>query len=361
MDSPYQERLERLRRLLTAFQLHALVLARPEHLRWATGFVVPADLPAALLVASNGGHLFAPEGSVQRPPTNVELCPYPSYRPGRLIEPMAALAEGMARIRTLLPRRARIGIESHHLPASLISVFRGHEQVPIDEILRLERVTKDAAEVAGIRRAAKAVQAALDAAEAACRPGASELDLLEAAVEVIRTSAGEDFILRYNLGSGPRSADPDPRATRRRLEAGDVVLFDLYPTVEGYVADLCRSFVSGGASHDQETTLRALRDVLEATAVVLRPGIPAETIAATLRANLEAALGERAASMWHHAGHGFGLFPWEEPWIGSEASAVLRAGSIVALEPGVYVPGAWGMRLEEDYLILDDGFEILGR
>ena len=158
----------------------------------------------------------------------------------------------------------------------------------------------------------------------------------------------EPLLLSSNVASGPRTALDNPRATARRLERGDLVLVDLYPLLDGYVADLTRSFVVGTPTALQRERHAALEAALGAAEACLRPGASVSGIDDAIRAALRAA-GGYETTMGHHSGHGIGLLAWEEPdrlhrglqgaaFTATALSAVRRRGwaqSVGEREPGV--------------------------
>jgi Xaa-Pro dipeptidase len=222
------------------------------------------------------------------------------------------------------------------------------------------RATKDEEEIAGIRRSVGIVEAAMSAAASVLRPGVSELELLHVLEDVVAAEAGPDVDVAYSLGSGPRSAEADPRATTRRIQPGDLVLIDLYPTIGGYVSDLARTFAVGDPSPDYDRVHGILIAALDAASSELRPGASASRVAMAALSVLSAETGGRAG-IRHHIGHGIGILPWEPPWIGAESEALIVDGSIVALEVGLYDESRGGIRIESNYLVHEDGPERLDR
>ena len=153
------------------------------------------------------------------------------------------------------------------------------------------REVKDDTERALIRERVAALDAAYAAARSAIRPGATERDVLAAAHRALLDRVDEPLALSYNLASGPRTALDNPRATARRLEAGDLVLVDLYPVLDGYVADLTRTFVVGPSTPLQRERHAALEAALGAAEACLGPGTPVSRIDDAIRGALRAAGG----------------------------------------------------------------------
>jgi Xaa-Pro aminopeptidase len=178
--------------------------------------------------------------------------------------------------------------------------------------------------------------------------------------EALWLAVGDDGEPDWLIGSGPRSALPEPRASDRRLAVGEPVLLDVYPAVAGHVADLSRTVVVGDGRSSWEEPHASVRTALEAAASELRPGATGRMVAATMRESLARDAGDLAASMTHHAGHGLGILAWEEPWIGAGDPTPLAPGHVIALEPGLYRSDG-GVRVEGMWLVTESGAERLDR
>jgi Xaa-Pro aminopeptidase len=194
------------------------------------------------------------------------------------------------------------------------------------------------------------------AASPAPRP--AEHELFAALHGSLLAELEEPLLLAGNLASGLRTALADPRATARRIEAGDLVLVDLYPVLDGYAVDFTRTFVVGEPTRLQQERHAVLIRALGAAETLLRPGIEVRRIDAAIREVLADA-GGYDRTMQHHAGHGIGLLAWEVPWIGPGTEGCLQSGDAIAIEPGLYLPEWGGMRVEGNYLVTDAGVERL--
>lgn len=272
---------------------------------------------------------------------------------------MSALGEVARRLGVA----GRTALEPLHLPAAALAVLGAVVPIDLDPILAACRRGKDLADMAAIRRSVAALDAAFAAVAGALRPGVTERDVFFAAHRGIAERAAEPVRLDANVASGPaRTTDPDPHATDRPLESGDLVIVDLYPSVDGYVADACRTFVVGEPDAVQIERHAVLVAALETAQGLLRPGTPVAEIDGAVRGILASA-GGYDRTMAHHTGHGIGLFAWEEPWIGpgGDPEARLVDGDVICLEPGLYLPGWGGMRLEWIFRVSVDGPERLDR
>ena len=353
-------RLGRLRNLVTAERLGGALVARPEHLRYLAGWAGGGG-PATLVVA-DGVFLVTPAGSgdeARLEQLEIEAVPYVAYDPQRLVDPVAASREAAVALLRKIGLRGRVAVEPDQLSFAIAASIPDFEPIDVGSRLAEWRRLKDPFEQAVIRRSVAALERGFDAAREAIRPGLRELDLFAALESAVSEAAGSPVRLESNLGSGPRAALDDPHQTERTIEIGDIVLIDLYPAIDGYVADLTRNFVVGPATAKQRDRHQALELALTLGAERLRPGVVARDIDRLVRDDLQRLMPEHAASMTHHTGHGIGLQPWEDPWIGHESELEIEAGMVVAIEPGLYLPGVEGMRLEGNFLVTAAGAERL--
>jgi Xaa-Pro dipeptidase len=161
------------------------------------------------------------------------------------------------------------------------------------------------------------------------------------------------------VGSGPNGASPHHDLSDRVIESGDVVVVDIGgPLPTGYFSDCTRTYAVGA---EPSTAVRAayaaLQDAQERAVVAVRPGVTAEQVDAAARARLtDAGLGER---FLHRTGHGIGLDVHEDPYIVGGNALPLEPGMAFSVEPGVYLAGQWGARIEDIVVVTDDGCERL--
>ena len=161
------------------------------------------------------------------------------------------------------------------------------------------------------------------------------------------------------VASGPNSARPHHRAGDRRIAAGDLVVVDFGGVLDGYAVDMTRTVAVGAIGDDQRTWLAAVASAQRAAIAAVRPGVLPSNVDGAARGVLtKAGLGERFV---HSTGHGLGLEVHERPTIGprGDASGPLAAGTVFTVEPGVYVPGRGGVRIEDDVIVTATGVERL--
>ncbi len=257
----------------------------------------------------------------------------------------------------------RIGVELASVSAGVVEGLRaarpGVEIVDLSNIIRPMRRSKDLDEIETLRRVMKAGEAAHAATLLEVKPGMTELDAYLVAHNAALRSLGERAIVYGDVASGPRTAtDKGGPPTGRVIEAGDLILLDLSVMSEGYRGDFTNTFVVGGEpTPDQTRLFDACTHALEVAESHLKPSTVAKAVDAAVRAHFDS-LGLLDAFP-HHTGHGIGLGHPEPPYFVPESDEVLVVGDVVTVEPGLYVEGVGGIRVERNYLITASGFETL--
>jgi Xaa-Pro aminopeptidase len=231
--------------------------------------------------------------------------------------------------------------------------------VPTEGTLAELRTTKDEGEVARIEAAAAIASAALDRLRGRLLEGPTEAEFgLELDTEMRRLGAsGPSF--ETIVASGPNSARPHHRPSSRVLAPGDLVILDFGAKVDGYCSDMTRTFCLGEPTVDQQRLYDVVAAAQAAGVVAVRAGASCRAVDAACR-DVVAAAGWRDAFS-HGTGHGVGLEIHEEPRVSFSAAdgATLAARSVVTVEPGVYLPGVGGVRIEDSLVVTDDGSRIL--
>lgn len=251
---------------------------------------------------------------------------------------------------------ARIGVE-HRWPG--IPANSGAQI--LGPLIRALRRAKDEEELTILRESVRAGEAAHAAALAEIKPGMTELDAYSlVSAEAVRALGGQ-VLLYGDFVSGPRcEIERGGPPSRRVIERGDLMLLDFSVVVHGYRADFANTFVVGADPTPRRNELYELcMGALEAGESMLRPGVEGSRVDAAVRGHF--ARYGMAEFFPSHSGHGLGLGHPEPPYLVPESTDVLRAGDVVALEPGLYISSVGGMRFERNYLITADGHEILSR
>ena len=227
----------------------------------------------------------------------------------------------------------------------------------IDGVVEKLRAAKDAVEIARIRDAARVGSEVMQDAIGLIRPGVTELDLAaEVGYRMRRKGAsGESF--ETIVAAGPRSALPHASPTARRIGKNELVVLDLGAILRHYCSDLTRTVYVGRAPARVRRWYRAVLEAQSAARAALRAGATCGAVDAAARNVLQReGLGRYFV---HSTGHGIGLEIHEDPRIARDQKKLLETGNVVTVEPGVYIEGAGGIRIEDDVLVTERGAELL--
>jgi Xaa-Pro dipeptidase len=258
-----------------------------------------------------------------------------------------------------VPRRVAV---ADSMPAlhvlGLRDALPGVTQTLAGPVLAELRMRKDAAEVAELRAAAEAIDRVHARMGEFLRPGRTEAavgrDIADAIVAEGHTEAA--FVI---VGSGPNGASPHHDLSERVIEAGDVVVIDIGgPLSTGYNSDCTRTYAVGGEPPaDVKSTYAVLQEAQDAACRAVRPGVSAESVDAAAREVIAAAgFGDQFV---HRTGHGIGLDVHEAPYIVGGNELELTPGMAFSVEPGIYLEGRWGARIEDIVVVTEDGAERL--
>jgi len=232
---------------------------------------------------------------------------------------------------------------------------------PTQGVVEQLRVVKDEFEVGKLREGARRLSGVTNQTFAAIRPGLSERALAAVLEAAMRDAGFERLAFDTIVASGPHAALPHYRAGDRILTAGDLLVLDFGGVLDGYCCDLTRTVSMGPPSAASQRLHDAVHAAQQAAIAVVGPGVEASAVDAAARNVLQArGLGD---AFGHGTGHGLGLDVHEEPRIGQRRDAVppvtLQPGMVFTVEPGAYLPGFGGVRIEDDVLVTDTGCEVL--
>jgi Xaa-Pro aminopeptidase len=253
-------------------------------------------------------------------------------------------------------RLALAGLD--RLPAPAYAVIQqatpGLQIIDVGAELAALRRRKSPLEVQRLRAAASVTDGMLEAARERSRPGVTENEVV-AALSTVLLAAGGAHAFEPSVVSGTEEPIPIRRPTDRPLQLGDTVMVDIGAEIDGYQADATRTFVIGPAGDRQREAWEIVLSAYDAAVALARPGVPCR--------ELHRAAGEvirnAGFTVEHRVGHGIGLATsYEWPSLDTE-EAPLEPGMTICIEPGVYARGVGNMKLEDDFVITDDGCEAL--
>lgn len=345
-----KRRAGRVRAELRRYGLEALLVTSRANVQYLTGFRGTAG---AALLTPGGLDLvvdfrYYEQAADEAPAANRLLVEGARYE--------AAIAEA---VRAAGVRR--LAIEADHVTVAehmgLAGALPGVDLIPSRGLVEVARAVKEADEIALIRRAAAITSEAVAEAIAEVRAGMTERQLAARIEAAMRARGADGTAFPTLVAGGPRTALPHPRPGDRPFAPGDWVLVDAGAQVEGYRADMSRSFVLGEPTPAQAAAWDAVYAALAAGLAAIRPGVPARAVDEACRR----VLAERgyARLFGHDTGHGVGLDLHEAPRLAAGADDELEPGMIVTVEPGLYEPGVGGVRLEELALVTPEGAELL--
>jgi Xaa-Pro dipeptidase len=257
----------------------------------------------------------------------------------------------------------RVGIEKGHLTVSHFELVSSHSGIRLDGcdvlITRL-RMAKDAGELELHRSAAAVVDRALARLASEIRPGRTEAELASALIQILPEEGADDVGFAPAVLAGTNSALPHGSPGRRELATGDLLIVDIGAAVGGYHADITRTYVVGAEPDARQRELFELvHEAQQAGIAAAKPGTACHEVDRAARSVIEAAgLG---AHFVHRTGHGLGLEVHEPPSLHAQNTEQLPEGAVITVEPGVYLPGYGGVRIEDDVAVTASGPEVLTR
>ena len=258
-------------------------------------------------------------------------------------------------------QKHRLGIESTHLTVEQLSRLKEllpkTELVPVKELPEAVGVIKDETEIESIRRAVAISDAVYEEILPLIKPGLSEVELAAEIEYRMRRHGSERVAFDAIVVSGKRSALPHGEPGRKKIEAGDLVTMDYGARVNGYCSDFTRTVVVGKADEQQrriyEITLRA-QQAAEESAAAGQTGREVDAVARDIIAG-----SGHGDHFGHGLGHGLGLDIHEAPKLSPKSTITLEPGMVATVEPGIYIPGFGGVRIEDVVVIREKGCEVL--
>lgn len=229
---------------------------------------------------------------------------------------------------------------------------------PAINLVEVLREVKDDSELAQIRHAVRIAEEALGATLPQVRVGMTEMSVAGILERELRLAGSEGFPFETIVAAGARAALPHARASGNRIERGDLLLVDFGAVQGGYCSDLTRTVVVGAPPTDRQLEIHtAVREANGSASALVRAGMRGRDADALARDYIHRlGFGE---AFGHSLGHGIGLEVHEAPRLAKSAEAPLPAGSVVTIEPGIYVEGWGGVRIEDDVVLTSEGPEVL--
>jgi Xaa-Pro aminopeptidase len=343
------DRLARLRGLMERKGLDAFLVSSLPNVRYLTGFS-----------GSNALCVVRPHSAVFVTDPRYRLQSAAEVKGFRRCVTALGLYEGAAAAHLLRGCR-RAGFESHVVTYALYRAVRKlfprvafHAMQDAVEELAL---VKDAGELDSIRLAIAIAERSFRELLPKIRPGVREIDLAAELTMIQRKNGADGDAFDLIVAAGEHGALPHAHPSTRRIRRGEFVTLDFGCTVRGYHSDITRTVAVGKATRRMRSLYEVVLGAQQAAIEAARPGMAARELDAVARRRIASAGLGRFFS--HGLGHGFGLRIHERPRVSALSGEILREGSVITIEPGVYLPGECGIRIEDDILLVDGGCRVL--
>lgn len=337
--------LDKLREAFHDLGAEAMLVTHPANVRYLSSFTSPED--GRVLVTSEEAVLYT-DGRYTAQVAEESRLPVEIVQ-GEWLTPLSEKLQGRA-----------LAIEAEHLSYQLFSKLAeklGREPLPSSGLVSRFRLTKTPAELARLRQAAELTDAAYTHILDFMKPGCQEVEVTLELERFIRKAGAEGKSFDFIAASGVRSAMPHGGATNKELANGELVTLDFGAVVDGYHADMTRTVAIGEVSEELRRMYEAVLEANQTALAALAPGKNGKEVDALARAVL--AEYELDEYFTHSLGHGVGLEVHEGPRLAKTQSQMLEPNMTATIEPGIYIPGKAGVRVEDLAVITGGGYELL--
>ena len=346
--SARKSRIERVRSMLHGFDVEGILFFEKANIHYLTGFT---GSDSALFVGEDSTVLLIDGRYVTQARSEATGCNILQF--SNRTETMAAIISDLS--------LNRVGVESPAISLSNYLELQDRlEDVslrPLSGEIERIRIIKDRAEVSLLREAAIIAARALEETLEQIRPGISESAIAGILETKMREAGGEKTSFETIVASGANSALPHAVPGPREIQEGDFLTID-YGTVRmGYHSDETCTFAIRSITEKQSSVYALVKDAHDKALSAVRPGMSCKAIDGVARKVIDD--GGYGQFFSHGTGHGVGLNVHEPPRLSERASDVLEEGMVFTIEPGIYIPGLWGVRIEDTVMVKQDGYEIL--
>lgn len=339
-------RIEKLKSLLESGSLDAILLAGPVNRRYASGFTGSSG---SVFVTRDNAWLVTDFRYAQQAAAQCPECAVVTLKQEE------KLSEWIAGFNL-----QRIGFEADIWTLDAfepLKLLQSVQWIPVQGELMKLRACKDEAEIQAVERAAAIADQAYQHILGVIRPGLAEKAVALELEFFMRKAGATGLSFDSIVASGERSSMPHGVASDKLIEAGDLLTLDFGCMVDGYCSDMTRTLMVGEAQPEQRKLYELVLEAQLASLAAVKAGATASAVDRAGRSIIEAA--GHGEAFGHGTGHGVGLEIHEFPRIAATSETVLEPGMIITIEPGVYLPGFGGVRIEDLVVVTEEGYRLL--
>ena len=343
-----RKRIRAIRRQLTKKRISCLIVTKPANVTYATGFLGDDSWMA---VTHSQVYLLTDSRYTEQAQKECSICRIID-RAGPMAEAVAELAPKLKSVRTITIEKSTSVAEFEQLKKAVKGRLRTAANV-----VETTRVVKDESEIAAIKSAASIAAKALGQTLSYIKPGVSESELagmLDFQIRKLGSRNSFETIVAF----GANASRPHHQPDTRKLKKKDTVLIDFGAKYRGYCSDITRCFAVG----EPTAFFKKVFDIVEQAQAAAIKKIRAGARLAEIDAAARETIAKTDLPVYGHGtGHGFGLEIHESPFLKAGGKGKLEAGQVITIEPGIYIPGKLGVRIEDDVLVTETGHKILTR
>jgi len=365
------KRIRAIRRELDKKKIRCLIVTKPANVTYITGFLGEDSWAA---VAGGRVYLLTDSRYTEQAQKECPSCKIID-RAGPMAGAVARLVKKLKSVRTVTVEDSVSLADFEQLKKTVKARFR-----TVADIIETVRSVKDQSEIAAIKSAAAVSAKALEQTLPHIKPGVTESELagmLDFQIRKLGARNGFETIVAF----GPNGSRPHHQPGKRKLRKKDAVLIDFGAKYKGYCSDITRCFLCGegilplfptagkmpagrkaGTASPRTAFYKKVYDVVEqaqaAAIKTIKPGVKLTQVDAAARQVIDKS---GLPVYGHGSGHGFGLEIHEDPFLKPDGKGKLKAGQVITIEPGIYIPGKLGIRIEDDILVTETGHKILTR
>ena len=350
-------RLDTLRAAMRDRNIHTLAVVPGANMFYLLGLTIHQSERLAVAFIKGDGDVALVLPALEQPRAQAEACTPIRWYPWQDDQ---GYEQALQQCVDDLPIAGALAVEytaMRVLELRAIEVAAAVQTSDATELIAQLRMVKDADELEAMRRAVEAVEAGLHEAIQFIRPGVTERAVANVWEQAMRAAGSQGTSFSTIVASGPNSANPHHTTGERELQPGDLVILDGGARVGGYASDITRTVVLGEPSADARRMYDTVLQANRAGVAAAQPGASGATIDQAARAVIDAAgYGQHFV---HRTGHGLGIEIHEPPYLHGNSTVPLPIGATFTVEPGVYVPGVGGVRIEDDVVLRQQGAQGL--